>query len=204
MKYDDGFVAYINGVQVAEANAPETLQWDSAASAHSRRCGVDRVSGVRRERGDPRRCTSAKTCWRSTHSMCPTGSDMLIVPELVAQPMAIVAPEKLGFFATPTPGYGNGDNVLGYAAEPAFSVPHGFYSTTQSVAITTPTPGAIIVYTTNGSTPQVDANLNVTNGTLYAGPALDFERRRRCAPGRSSRASSRRSSRPAPICSSMT
>ena len=39
--------------EVAEANAPETLQWDSAASAHSRRRGVDRVSGVRRERGDP-------------------------------------------------------------------------------------------------------------------------------------------------------
>ena len=33
MKYDDGFAAYINGVPVAEANVPETLQWDSAASA---------------------------------------------------------------------------------------------------------------------------------------------------------------------------
>ena len=66
----------------------------------------------------------------------PTGSDMLIVPELVAQPMAIVTPEKLGYFAVPTPGYGNGDNVLGYVAEPMFSTPHGFYSTTQSVAIT--------------------------------------------------------------------
>ena len=84
--------------------------------------------------------------------------------------MAIVAPEKVGYFATPTPGYGNGDNVLGYAAEPVFGTPHGFYSTTQSVAITTATPGAIIVYTTNGSTPTVDANLNVTNGTLYTGP----------------------------------
>ena len=52
----------------------------------------------------------------------------------------------------------------------SFSVPHGYYSTTQSVAISTPTAGAIIVYTTNGSTPQVDANLNVTNGTLYTRP----------------------------------
>ena len=60
--------------------------------------------------------------------------------------------------------------MLGFAAEPTFNVPHGFYSTTQSVAIATTTPGAIIVYTTNGSTPQVDANLNVTNGTLYTGP----------------------------------
>src|SRR5262249_11472823 len=32
MRYDDGFVAYINGERVAEANAPEALQWNSTAS----------------------------------------------------------------------------------------------------------------------------------------------------------------------------
>jgi hypothetical protein len=33
MKYDDGFVAYINGVRVAAANAPASLSWNSAATA---------------------------------------------------------------------------------------------------------------------------------------------------------------------------
>jgi hypothetical protein len=32
MRYDDGFVAYINGIEVARANAPESLQWDSGAT----------------------------------------------------------------------------------------------------------------------------------------------------------------------------
>ena len=32
MRYDDGFVAYLNGVKVAAANAPETLAWNSNAS----------------------------------------------------------------------------------------------------------------------------------------------------------------------------
>jgi len=32
MKYDDGFVAYLNGHQVAGANAPDTLDWNSAAT----------------------------------------------------------------------------------------------------------------------------------------------------------------------------
>ena len=32
MRYDDGFVAYLNGVKVAAANAPETLSWNSNAS----------------------------------------------------------------------------------------------------------------------------------------------------------------------------
>lgn len=36
MKYDDGFVAYLNGVKIADANAPEIPAWDSAAtSSHS-------------------------------------------------------------------------------------------------------------------------------------------------------------------------
>ncbi|KKL90010.1 hypothetical protein LCGC14_1908970 [marine sediment metagenome] len=33
MKYDDGFVAYINGVKVAERNAPGSPAWNSAATA---------------------------------------------------------------------------------------------------------------------------------------------------------------------------
>ena len=33
VKYDDGFVAYLNGHRVAAANAPEDLAWDSEATA---------------------------------------------------------------------------------------------------------------------------------------------------------------------------
>src|SRR5207245_10783626 len=33
LKYDDGFVAWLNGQEVARENAPETVAWDSAAAA---------------------------------------------------------------------------------------------------------------------------------------------------------------------------
>jgi len=33
MRYDDGFVAYLNGVPIASQNAPATIQWNSAATA---------------------------------------------------------------------------------------------------------------------------------------------------------------------------
>ena len=169
MKYDDGFVAYVNGIPVAEANAPEVLQWNSVTGAA--RSDSDALIFQDFDVSAAIRHLHVGENVLAIHALNqPTGSDMLIVPELVAQPMAIVTPEKLGHFAVPTPGYGNGDNVLGYVAEPVYGTPRGFYNTTQSVAISTPTPGSIIVYTTNGSTPQVDANLNVTNGTLYTGP----------------------------------
>jgi hypothetical protein len=33
MRYDDGFVAFLNGVPVAQANAPQIMDWDSEATA---------------------------------------------------------------------------------------------------------------------------------------------------------------------------
>ncbi|NIP92951.1 MAG: hypothetical protein GWO24_05605, partial [Akkermansiaceae bacterium] len=32
LRYDDGFVAYLNGVRIAAANAGATVNWDSAAT----------------------------------------------------------------------------------------------------------------------------------------------------------------------------
>lgn len=169
MKYDDGFVAYINGVEVAEANNPEVTAWNSIATTnHDDAAALQYVdfdvsSAIRQLHvGQNVLAIQALNVANS--------SDMLLVPELDAQASTLVSPEKIGYFDAPTPGYGNGDSVAGFSENPQFSVPHGYYSTTQSVAISTPAAGAIIVYTTNGSTPQVDANLNVTNGTIYTSP----------------------------------
>jgi hypothetical protein len=75
-----------------------------------------------------------------------------------------------GIFATSTPDAPNGQVHLGIVADTTFSVDRGFYSSPFEVEVSTPTPDATIVYTTNGSAPAVDGNLNVTNGTLYTAP----------------------------------
>ncbi len=43
---------------------------------------------------------------------------MLITPELVARKSTLDVPNDLGYFETPTPGYGNGQNLTGFVAEP--------------------------------------------------------------------------------------
>ncbi len=41
MKYDDGFVAWLNGHQIASANAPRVMEWDSKATAsHDDRAAI--------------------------------------------------------------------------------------------------------------------------------------------------------------------
>ncbi len=70
-----------------------------------------------------------------------------------------------GYLLNPTPGAPN--DAVGYAgfvADPIFSIRRGFYTTPQIVNVTCATPGATLVYTTNGSTPSF------TNGTQAADP----------------------------------
>jgi Chitobiase/beta-hexosaminidase C-terminal domain len=55
------------------------------------------------------------------------------------------------------------------AAQPAFSPAAGPYVGTQSVSLSTTSGGAIICYTTNGTTPATNASTGCTTGTLYSG-----------------------------------
>lgn len=170
MKYDDGFEAFINGVEVAEANAPETVQWNSQASATHDDSAAKVFQDFDVTSAISQLHVGANVL--SIHGLnVATGSDMLILPELVAKTTTLVVPSQFGYFDVPTPGFGNGAvNYTGFVEEPTFSVQHGFYTATQTVNLATTTPGAIIVYTTNGSTPAVNASLSVTNGILYSGP----------------------------------
>ncbi len=65
------------------------------------------------------------------------------------------------FFGQVTPEASNNGSDL-YLPSPIFSVPSGSYSGTQSVQISSPTPGATIYYTTDGSLPS-------TSSAVYSG-----------------------------------
>jgi hypothetical protein len=171
MQYDDGFVAYINGVRVAEGFAPEVSQWNSVATGQRSDSLSEQFVDFDISTVIPYLVTGQNVLAIHGMNASSSSSDMLISPILVASAAQIAMPRDTGYFEIATPGYGNDDtNFAGYVADPVMSVPRGFYSSAQSVSITTATPGAIIVYTTNGSTPSVNANLGVTNGTLYTGP----------------------------------
>lgn len=78
-----------------------------------------------------------------------------------------MAPLLAGYFLNPTPGAANDANaVQGFVADTVFSIDRGFYSTPQSVEITSATAGASIIYTTNGTLPTESPQ----NGTRVDAP----------------------------------
>ncbi len=160
LRYDDGFVAYLNGVEVARRNAPATLAWNSAAPL------VRSQSDSLKE--ETINITASLGALRAglnvlaIHGLnaAADDADFLVAPRL----QAATGGYGYGYFPTPSPGAANSDAVPGFVADTAFSARRGFYDAPFTVEISTSTPGAAIRYTTDASTPTP------AYGTLYAGP----------------------------------
>ncbi len=162
LRYNDGFAAYLNGELVATRNAPEARTWNSAATEAR---GVDDSLAV-----EEINLTShlgalrAGTNVLAIHALNVSAGDdqFLLVPELVGvgQPNATYV-----YLEQPTPGGPNSLDAAfaGLVEEVSFSVEHGFFDAAFPVTLATPTPGATIRYTTDGSTPSA------TNGATYTG-----------------------------------
>jgi hypothetical protein len=160
MKYEDAFVAYLNGVEIARGNFTGTPEWNSAADG-------DRPNELASEfvqfdvsdlLGDLREGKNVL----AIHGLNDDKADgeFLVLPELIAASNRML-PQ---YFSTATPGQFNVSGAINLVADTKFSVDRGFYDTPFEVAITCDTPGATIHYTLDGSAPSD------TYGNEYTGP----------------------------------
>ncbi len=160
MKYDDGFVAYLNGERVAEWNAPSAPGWNSASmdDRDDSAAGSFELFDLSAFLGNVVEGRNVL----AIHGLNSTADDpdFLILPELIASN----DPSAPRYMTTPTPRTKNVAGVLGRVADTKFSVDRGFYSSSFEVRITTDTPGAVIRYTVDGSEPTE------TYGRLYEDP----------------------------------
>ncbi|MBX3433669.1 MAG: chitobiase/beta-hexosaminidase C-terminal domain-containing protein [Pirellulales bacterium] len=171
MLYDDGFVAYINGLRVASANAPVSPAWNSQAVGTNRADEQVLSDYVDFDVTSHVSALAAGANVLAIHALNFAGSsDMLMSPKLVATTAQVDEPIAYGSFAAPTPDAVNGQAFVGVVDDTKFSVDRGFFTAPFLVDVTTATDGALIVYTTDGSEPTVDASMNVTNGLVYTGP----------------------------------
>ena len=166
MMYDDGFVAYINGVQVAQRNAPPAMAWDSSATAaHS-----DMLAVVYEEIDI------------STHmGLLLEGANVLAIHGLnydASDADLLIKPKLVGtgdvsmprHFAEATPGRANNEEWWHYVEDTTFSHDRGFYTAPFDLAISTDTVDAQIYYTTNGTSPLMDNGSIHADATEYTAP----------------------------------
>ena len=161
MKYDDGFIAYLNGQEVARRNAPAVAQWKSTATG---------------THGLPDSLVFEEITLTNGLSVLKTGTNILafqglniatndtaffICPELVDYKVVNITNH---YFASPSPRYANTSGFYAYVPDTKFSVNRGFYDIPFSLAITCEMTNAVIRYTTNGTAPALD------NGFAYTAP----------------------------------
>lgn len=166
MKYDDGFIAYLNGTLIASANAPETAAYNSVATTkHPDSEAVQYVDFDISAFSDLLTVGENNLAIHllNTGSVLEPGSDssdLLAVPRLTLSTGSLIEPFTEGFTLSPTAGVAN----TNLQANPVqFSRTGGTFSTPFQLSLSTDDPAETIRYTTDGSLPD-EASL------LYTGP----------------------------------
>lgn len=180
LRFDDGFIAYLNGHEVARANFGEDFvypqpEWDSrsryqlgTSSAGAFNRGAESLTPVAFDLtpylsslvNGPNVLAFHVVNSAST-SGTGSGQDLLLEPVMTAERSSGV---QVGSMADPTPGGANGTSRLGIVGDTHFSIDRGFFDAPFQLAISTSTSTASMRYTTDGSLPSA------TEGTLYTGP----------------------------------
>jgi hypothetical protein len=152
VQYDDGFVAYLNGQEIARRNVPGGgLSYNATANS-------DRANGTVLQ-GEDIDVTAYKSALvnggnvLAVHGVnyAANNGDFLMCPRLLNFATNAGA---LAYFVTPTPGALNTSAIYNRVSPVISSVPRGIYATSQNVQLTCPTPGATIYYTYDGSVPS--------------------------------------------------
>ncbi|MHA3770583.1 lamin tail domain-containing protein [Verrucomicrobiota bacterium sgz303538] len=166
IRYNDGFVAYLNGTEVARRNAPSGTPTNSGVASSTRPAAqvlspetLDLTSYLNQ-------LVAGSGNVLAIHGLNQSASDgdFLIKAELAQY--GVSTSSTPAFYQTATPGSFNTSTVYNKVAPVTANVARGFYSTAQSVTLATGTPGATIRYTFDGSTPSLTSPTSAT----YTGP----------------------------------
>ena len=159
VKYDDGFVACVNGVEVARRNAPASPAWNSASATN---------------RTDALALTAETIDLTAFIPNLFSGTNLLAFHALNSAadaPRFLLAAELEGvktyqtdlFFTTATPGGTNSVGALPPLPKVDFSLNSQLFTNSLTLTLSNAVPGAAIYFSRNGTVPST------TNGALYTG-----------------------------------
>ena len=163
LRYDDGCVIYLNGVEILRRNVPAGAIVGSVASGN--RLKRDVLSAEEIDLSAHTGLLQAGANVLAIHGFndSATSGDFLIVPELIAGHRLVDR-----FFTAPTPNRLNNAGLAGFVADTQFSVNRGYFDAPFATAITTATPAATVRYTTDATVPAPG------NGVAAPSPLLNI------------------------------
>jgi hypothetical protein len=159
MKYDDGFVAYINGIKVASGNAPDTVDWQAKALGdHSDNLSENHVEFD---------ITAYRNALISGQNILAVhalnnrldSSDMLIVPELNCYVESDDASVTTEYLEEPTPGTENSAKTLLFSAPVQISEHGSLRTAPVLVSLSAMKSVEKIYYTLDGTEPTAESNI---------------------------------------------
>ena len=162
VRYDDGFIAYLNGMEVARANAPVAPGFDSLALSDR-----DPRDAELEERFDLEpfaHLMRAEENVLAIHALndAVSSPDSLLSLQLESSVTRIDLSEK-GYFDKPSPGKENTQAQPGLVPAPVMNEESGFKDAAFNVTMQTDLEGAQIYYSTDGSAPDEQSGIPYTN-----------------------------------------
>ena len=173
--YEDGFAAYLNGALVASANLPTPLAFDSISTERREIREGDAMESFSLDFAGKLRSGENILAFQMLNDS--TGSsDVLLIPKLTAETRDLSGGVIVGYLVAPTPGAPNaGIESSGYVRDTTFDVDRGFFEAPFDVTIGSATPGATIIYTTDGSNPTLLNGTQVTSANETSPPSALVE-----------------------------
>ncbi len=162
MKYEDGFVAYLNGVEVASCNAPGSVQWNSTADSDRpiEESEVFKSINIMSHSDLLQPSPQKNVLAIQGLNDAKNNGEFLILPELIAAKYQKV-PQ---YFTTPTPGTFNIPGAIDVVGDVWFGYESGFYNNPLQLSLYNGTKGSVIRFTSDGSLPTI------THGYTYTSP----------------------------------
>lgn len=155
MRYDDGFIAYLNGQELLRRNAPASELWNSAALNNRDELLVHTPDEWNLEIPAGLLVEGQNVLAIQALNDSAASLDFVMLPELSV--VELIETQQR-YFNPPTPGTINGvSDVTQQANDPSFSHDRGFYDAPFNLVVEANSPGGVVRYTTNGTAPTASS-----------------------------------------------
>ena len=179
VKIDDGFVAYLNGVEVASRNEPPgALAFDSDAEGSQEVMPGDEYDTAILDITG--RLVAGENILAIQAMNGTTGSnDFIFISELDANVQNLTPPFPRGYFQVPTPGNANGAPALEPPSEVQFEITSRAFTADFQLALSVAEPEATIRYTIDGddvtaASTAYDGPIEIAGSTLVRTKAFSI------------------------------